>query len=117
MPAAGQPSREAELAGIVQLDDCVTNVLLLAYAKKQGLKKVRAEIKKRAAMLKTDDGRERDRQWLLIYQTWSIAELAGNGQGFLAKLKSKGFEFFAMPSKVLEKAPTAAVPIPLPQYL
>ena len=58
MPAAGQPSREAELAGIVQLDDCVTNVLLLAYAKKQGLKKVRAEIKKRAAMLKTDDGRE-----------------------------------------------------------
>ena len=102
---------EAELTGIVQLDDCVTNVLLLEYAKKQGLNKVQAAIKKRATLLKADDGRERDRHWLLIYQTWSIAELKGNGQGFLARLKGKGFEFFAMPGKVLEKAPAAAVSI------
>ena len=101
---------ETELAGIIQLDDCVTNVLLLAYAKKQGLKKVQAAIRKRAELLKTDDGRERDRQWLLIYQTWSIAELKGYGQGFLAKLKSNGFEFFAMPS-------TEAGLIPLRQDL
>lgn len=101
---------EAELAGIVQLDDCVANVLLLEYAKKQGLKKVQATIKKRAAMLKVDDARERDRQWLLIYQTWSIAELKGNGQGFLAKLKGKGFEFFAMPSKWLGKESDASAP-------
>jgi Reverse transcriptase (RNA-dependent DNA polymerase) len=99
---------EAELMGIVQLDDCVANVMLLEYAKKQGLKKVQAAIKKRAAMLKADDGRERDKQWLLIYQTWSIAELKGNGQGFLAKLKSKGFEFFSMPSKAPEKESTAS---------
>ena len=105
---------ETELAGIVQLDDCVTNVLLLEYAKKQGLKKVQAAIKRRAALLKADEGRERDRHWLLIYQTWSIAELKGNGQGFLAKLKSKGFEFFAMPGKVLEKGPAAAVAVQLP---
>ncbi|MGE0367267.1 MAG: RNA-directed DNA polymerase [Phycisphaerales bacterium] len=106
---------EAELAGIVQLDDCVANVLLLEYAKKQGLKKVQATIKKRAAMLKVDDARERDRQWLLIYQTWSIAELKGNGQGFLAMLKGKGFEFFAMPTEAPKKVPTAAVPSLPPQ--
>ena len=105
---------EAELTGIVQLDDCVTNVLLLEYAKKQGLNKVQAAIKKRATLLKADDGRERDRHWLLIYQTWSIAELKENGQGFLARLKGKGFEFFAMPGKVLEKAPAAAVSIQSP---
>jgi hypothetical protein len=100
---------EIELKGLVQLDDCVTNVLLLEYANKQGLKKVQTAIKKRAAMLKADDGREQDKQWLLIYQTWTIAELQGSGQGFLAKLKGQGFEFFAMPTNAPEKAPTAAV--------
>jgi hypothetical protein len=101
---------ETELVGIVQLDDCVANVLLLEYAKKQGLKKVQAAVKKRATLLKGDDGRERDKQWLLIYQTWSIAELKGNGQGFLARLKGKGFEFFSMPSKPPEKESAAAAP-------
>ena len=72
---------------------------------------MQAAIKKRTALLKADDGRERDRHWLLIYQTWSIAELKGNGQGFLAKLKGKGFEFFAMPGKVPEKASIEAVAI------
>jgi hypothetical protein len=103
----------AELAGIVQVDDCITNVLLLEYAKKQGLRKVQAAIRKRAALLKADDGRERDRQWLLIYQTWSIAELKGSGQGFLAQLKSKGFEFLAMPA--MPTASTEAVPTQPPQ--
>ena len=103
---------EEELVGIVLLDDCVTNVLLLEYAKKGGLKKVQTAIKKRAAMLKADDARERDRHWLLMYQTWTIKELQGNGQGFLAKLKAQGFEFFAVPTKVLEKPPTAAAPTP-----
>lgn len=106
---------EAELASFVALDDCVTNVLLFEYAKKQGLKKVQAAIKKRATLLKTDDGRERDRHWLLIYQTWSMSELKGNGQGFLAELKGKGFEFFAMPGSVLGVTVSAAAPIkPVP---
>ena len=105
---------EDDLAEIVQLDDCVTNVLVFEYAKKQGLKKVQTAIKKRAALLKGDEGRERDKHWLLIYQTWSIKDMKGNGQGFLAKLKSKNFEFFAMPSGVLDKNPTAAIPIQLP---
>ena len=92
----------------------VTNVLLLEYDKKQDLKKVQTAIKKRAELLKTDDGREQDKHWLLIYQTWTIAELKGNRQGFLAKLKGQGFEFFAMHAKALEKAPTAAVSIKPP---
>lgn len=100
---------EADLAGIVQLDDCVTNVLVFEYAKKQGLKKVQAAIKKRAALLKGGEGRERDKHWLLIYQTWSIKDLKGTGQGFLAALKGKGFEFFSMPGKAPEKAAAAAV--------
>lgn len=52
---------EDDLAEIVQLDDCVTNVLVFEYAKKQGLKKVQTAIKKRAALLKGDEGRERDK--------------------------------------------------------
>jgi hypothetical protein len=48
----------------------------------------------------------------LIYQTWTIAELNGNGQGFLAKLKGKGFDFFRMPSKVPERTSTAAALVP-----
>lgn len=106
---------EAELAKIVDLDDCVTNVLLLEYAKAQGLKKVRAVLNKRAAMLKADDPRERDKHWLLIYQTWSMAELQGNGQVFLSKLKSKGFEFFEAPKTSQVTAPSAAAPTQPPQ--
>ncbi len=102
---------EPELIDSVELDDCVANVLLLEYAKKHGLKKVQAAIKKRASLLKKEDARERDRHWLLIYQTWSVAELKGNGQGFLAKLKGKGFEFFAMPAKVQEEAPVGAASV------
>jgi hypothetical protein len=103
---------EAELVEIVRIDDCVTNVLLLEYAKKQNLKKVQSAVKKRATMLKADDGRAQDSHWLLIYQTWTIAELNGNGQGFLAKLKGKGFDFFRMPSKVPERTSTAAALVP-----
>ena len=100
---------EAELAAVVDLDDCVTNVLLLEYAREHSLATVQAAVNKRAALLKTDEARERDRHWLLIYQAWSIPELEGTGQGFLAKLKGKGFEFFAMPSKALQVTPTVAL--------
>ena len=88
------------LIEIIALDDCVTNVLLLEYAKKRTRTKVKAAINKRARdILKTNDPRERDKHWLLIYQVWSKKELEGNGQGFLAMLKSKHFEFFCMPAK------------------
>jgi hypothetical protein len=91
--------KDEALIEIVALDDCVTNVLLLEYAKKRKRPEVESAINKRARdLLKTDDSREKDKHWLLIYQVWSEKELEGNKQGFLAKLKSKNFEFFSMPA-------------------
>jgi hypothetical protein len=87
------------LIEIVTLDDCVTNVLLLEYAKKHNRQKVKSAIIKRANELKHEDSREKDRQWLLIYQVWSHKDLKGNGQGFLAMLKSVDFQFFSDPLK------------------
>lgn len=89
--------KDEALIEIIALDDCVTNVLLLEYAKKYKKTKVKSAIKKRAKDLMTEDSREKDKHWILIYQVWSKTELEGNGQGFLAKLKSKGVEFFCMP--------------------
>lgn len=103
--------KDEELIEIVALDDCVSNVLLLEYAKRRKLTKVKSAINKRAKDLKTEkDTREKDKHWLLIYQVWSKKELEGNGQGFLAKLKSKNFEFFCMPSTTTIKVVDAAMP-------
>jgi hypothetical protein len=88
---------EEELLKLVEIDDCVANVLLLEYANRHSLAVVRAAVMNRAESLKSDDPRERDRHWLLIYQVWSEAELQSSGQSFLAKLKSKSFLFFEMP--------------------
>lgn len=92
-----------KLIEIITLDDCVTNVLLLEYAKSRNRKKVKSAVNKRAKDLMAEDSREKDKHWLLIYQVWSKKELEGNGQGFLAKLKNKKFEFFCMPAKVETK--------------
>jgi hypothetical protein len=89
--------KDDQLKEIVALDDCVTNVLLLEYAKLRGRKKVKAAVHARAYELKTADLRDKDKHWLLIYQVWSRAELKGNVQGFLAELKDTGFQFFSMP--------------------
>jgi hypothetical protein len=98
------------LIEIIVLDDCVTNVLLLEYAKKCKRKKVEFAINKRAKdLLKTNDTREKDKHWLLIYQVWSKSELEGNKQGFLAKLKSKNFEFFSIPEKTKDKVAEVVV--------
>jgi hypothetical protein len=91
--------KDEALIEIVALDDCVTNVLLLEYAKQNN----------RAKSLMTEDSREKDKHWLLIYQVWSRKELEGNGQGFLAKLKDAGFQFFGMPAKAEVKVGEAAV--------
>ncbi|WP_297504867.1 antiviral reverse transcriptase Drt4 [Ferrovum sp.] len=105
--------RDEVLIEIIALDDCVTNVLLLEYAKKCKRKKVVSAINKRAKdLLKTNDSGEKDRHWLLIYQVWSKKELEGNGQGFLAKLKSKNFEFFSMPEKTKEEVVKVVVQWP-----
>jgi hypothetical protein len=89
-----------ELIEIVALDDCVANVLLLEYAKRRERPKVKSAINRRTKELMTGDNRARDKHWLLIYHVWSKKELKGNGQSFLAKLKTKGFEFFRMPPGV-----------------
>lgn len=102
--------KDDALIEIVALDDCVTNVLLLEYAKRHKRAKVKSAITTRAKSLMTEDSREKDKHWLLIYQVWSRKELEGNGQGFLAKLRSAGFQFFGMPAKAEIKVGDAAVP-------
>lgn len=85
---------EDELLEILSLKDCVTNVILLKYASKNNLKKVVKAIKGEALDLKKAGSRSIDRNWLLIYQIWTEKDLEGKGQGFLAILKKKNFDFF-----------------------
>lgn len=91
------PVTEAELLAVLPLDDCVVNVLLLEYAPLHGLKKVRSAVKARAKQLKSAGHRDQDRNWLLIYQTWTEKELTGNSQAFLAMLKKTKFQFLVVP--------------------
>lgn len=75
----------------------VVNVLLLEYAPKHGLKKLQKAVKARAMQLKSAGHRDQDRNWLLIYQTWTEKELTGNGQTLLARLKKAKFQFLVVP--------------------
>lgn len=86
------------LKEIVALDDCIANVLLLEYATRHKRAKVVSAIKKRATEIKSSDKRERDKQWLLIYQLWSAKELKDNAQAFLSELKTKDFKFLNIPT-------------------
>lgn len=86
-----------KLSEIVSLDDCVSNVMLLEYAKVHALDNVKSAITKYAMELKKSDMRDKDKHWLLLYQVWSEADLKGNGQSFLSELKGKGFQFFYLP--------------------
>ena len=104
--------KDETLIEIVALDDCVTNVLLLEYAKKRNRPKVKSAIIKRANELKSEDSREKDRHWLLIYQVWSHKDLKGNGQGFLANLKSVDFQFLSMPLKSVNGLVEGVAPVP-----
>ncbi len=96
---------DAELKEIVALDDCITNVLLLEYATRHKRAKVVSAIKLRANEIKAADSREKDKNWLLIYQLWSVKDLNGNGQAFLAELKAKDFKFLVLPE--IPKTPVA----------
>jgi hypothetical protein len=87
------PQSEAELRKAVNIDDCICDVLLLEYATRKFLGKIRAAVRKRADNLKGLDPREQDPFWPLIYKTWSAAELRSNGQDFLADLKHSSFAF------------------------
>lgn len=84
---------EAELNKVIKLDDCICDVLLLEYAKRKSLSKIRTAVKKRADNLKGLVAREQDAYWPLIYQVWPESDLRGNGQAFLADLKKTAFQF------------------------
>lgn len=82
------------LAGkIIEVDDCVADVLLLEYARRHRIDKIRRQVRRRADKLKSMEQREKDRFWLLIYQLWPEATLRGVGQTFLADLKHEDFAF------------------------
>ena len=84
---------EYDLGQVVTIDDCISDVLLLEYAKRRKLKKLVRAIKTRANNLKCLDRREQDAFWLLIYQVWKEDELKGNGHDLLGELKSQNFNF------------------------
>lgn len=98
--------------GAIELNDCVANTVIWEYANARGLKDVQKIIRDKTDALKGDDARAKDRQWLLIYQVWSVAELKKEKQEFLAELKAKGIVFFRMPSKpVKPQPPTGEQPV------
>jgi hypothetical protein len=92
------PVTEDELLALLPLDDCVVNVLLLEYAPHHSLKKLHKAVKAHAMQLKSAGHRDQDRNWLLIYQTWTEKDLKGNGQAFLATLKKAEFKFLVVPN-------------------
>jgi hypothetical protein len=100
---------DSNLKEIVALDDCITNVLLFEYANRHKRTKVASAIKKRATEIKSSDKRDRDKQWLLIYQLWSAKELKDNAQTFLSDLKTEDFKFFVLPE--ISKLPIAPVTV------
>lgn len=91
--------KESDLLEALGLNDCILTVLLLEYSKRHNLKSVQKAIGLRSTALKSEDSRARDRQWLLVYQTYSVAEMKGSGQAFLATLKESGFSFLEFPTR------------------
>ena len=63
------------LCEILTLNDCITDVLLFEYAKRHDIAVVLKQIKKRAQEIKLEDDREKDKNWLLIYQVWTESDL------------------------------------------
>lgn len=84
---------EESLLDIIPLDDCISLVLLWEYAERHEIVRIRKDIQDRTEELKQYTKRDTDQYWLLIYQVWSVGDLRGNGQGFLADLKAKEFSF------------------------
>lgn len=91
---------EALLKRAVTIDDCICDVLLLEYAKRQKLKQLALAVKTRANNLKGLDRRDQDAFWLLIYQVWSAPDLRKNEQHLLADLKAAKFSFVCFEQNV-----------------
>ena len=84
---------EEKLRQVIEIDDCLAQVLAREYAIRHGMKSVRDRVRRRTDKLKDLKRREGDRYWLLIYQVWREGTLRGNGQEFLAQLKGRKFAF------------------------
>ncbi|MBF0106228.1 MAG: RNA-directed DNA polymerase [Deltaproteobacteria bacterium] len=96
---------------IIDVDDCIVNVIFLRYAEHHNLQDIKSKIQTRSCKLKYDSEymknlsdddlksyksfikKEQDRQWILIYQTWTSQELETNEQLFLSRLKKNNFDF------------------------
>lgn len=90
------PLSEEELKGVVELDNCLVDVLLWEYANWHCLTNIKKKIKTKATELQKADKREQDKNWLLIYQLWSAEMLGKKNQVFLKQLKEKGFSFLGI---------------------
>ena len=84
---------EEKLKQVIEMDDCLAQVLTREYAIRHRMKNVRDGIRRRTDKLKGLERRESDRYWLLVYQVWRERTLRGNGQEFLAQLKRRRFTF------------------------
>ena len=90
---------EDKLRKIIEIDDCLSEVLLLEYAERHKIESIREAIETRAEELQDMETREQDRFWLLIYQVWSKEMLKDKRQPFLAELKRKRFDFVSFHMK------------------
>ena len=74
----------------------------MTMLKKYKLKIIIKEIENRVERLENAIQIEIDRQWLLIYQIWTVKKLNANGQNFLAKLKESKFEFLSIEPPLID---------------
>lgn len=88
---------EREILRILELEDCVANLLLWKYCSMRGLPNVANQIKAQVDAYKVNVGRESDQHWLLVYELWTENELRANKQPFLADLKKRRFRFCQQP--------------------
>ena len=88
----GDDLRE-KLEEVIAIDDCLSNVLVLEYARRYRIVSIQEKVRGRANELKGLATRESDRHWLLIYQLWRAGTLRKEGQEFLADLKRSRFNF------------------------
>ena len=84
---------DARYGEIIEIDDCLSVVLLLEYARRHKIQRIQNAIRAHANKLKGVETREQDRFWLLIYQLWREKTLFEEGQSFLAELKKSHFDF------------------------
>ncbi len=90
----GLPSLDEELGKKVSdMKDCLSDVLLLEYASRHGLKRTRRRIRRQVDRLRQLPRQDQDRSWLLMYQLLRPQTLTSAGQSFLADLKSARFRF------------------------